>query len=105
MVRLMRFSAIPAQEVSMKEGFHADGETWLVRTEESDPRRDVVTIVFHCVSNDQRPYRVVEVPAPLLEGRTAETSSDEELTELFGRTHTMDYSHDPGAEQIPGGGE
>lgn len=82
----------------MRERFHADGETWRVTADEHDGRRAVHTIVFHCVSNSSRPYRVVEVPEPVLNGRSVEALSEDDLAGLFGRSHTMDYSHDAAAE-------
>jgi hypothetical protein len=81
----------------MRELLHVDGDTWQVTSGENDVRRAVRTIVFHCVSNATRPYRVVEVPEPLLQGRETESLSETDLSELFGRSHTMDYSHDAAA--------
>ncbi|HEX6309548.1 MAG TPA: hypothetical protein VFZ69_15225 [Longimicrobiales bacterium] len=82
----------------MRDLFHADGDTWRVSSDTHDARRAVHTVVFHCVSNSQRPYRVVEFPDAALEGRDIEAMGESELTELFGRSHTMDYSHDAAAE-------
>jgi hypothetical protein len=76
---------------------NADGDTWRVTRDEHDRRRAVDTIVFHCVSNSQRPYRVVEVPDAALDGRGLDTLSEEELTALFGRSQVMDFTHDPDA--------
>lgn len=81
----------------MHEEFHADGETWQVSTDPHDIGRDVRTVVFHCVSNSSRPYRVVEVPDSLLQGREFDSLNGEELRQLFDRTHTMDFSHDAAA--------
>jgi hypothetical protein len=82
----------------MRELFHADGDTWRVSSDAHDSERAVHTVVFHCVSNGQRPYRVVEVPDPVLEGRDIDSLKEPELTELFGRSQTMDFSHDEAAE-------
>jgi hypothetical protein len=82
----------------MRELFHADGDTWRVSSDAHDSQREVHTLVFHCISNAQRPYRVVEVPDTVMEGRDVERMGENELTELFGRSHTMDYSHDAAAE-------
>jgi hypothetical protein len=49
------------------------------------------------VSNSQRPYRVIEVPDPILEGRDIDSLGETELTGLFGRTQTMGFSHDAAA--------
>jgi hypothetical protein len=82
----------------MRELFHADGDTWRVSSDAHDSQRGVHTFVFHCVSNGQRPYRVVEVPDPLMKGQTADGLGEDELTELFARSHTMDFSHDAAAD-------
>ena len=81
----------------MRELFHVDGDTWRITSDGVDARRSVRTIVFHCISNATRPYRVVELPESLLQSRSSESLSEEDLTELFGRSHTMDYSHDAAA--------
>jgi hypothetical protein len=81
----------------MADAFRADGDTWHITSDERHPQRAVRTIVFHCVSNSQRPYRVVEVAEPVLGGRKVEELREEELDALFRRTHTMDFSHDPAA--------
>ncbi|CAN5891452.1 hypothetical protein BH23GEM9_BH23GEM9_01920 [soil metagenome] len=81
----------------------ADGDTWRVTSSGDDPRRDVRTVVFHCLSNTQRPYRVVEIPPGLLGGRDLEGIADDELSALFDRTHTMDYSHDTAASPLSHG--
>ncbi|HEX2168643.1 MAG TPA: hypothetical protein VHG09_15510 [Longimicrobiales bacterium] len=82
----------------MRELFHADGDTWRVSSDAHDSDREVHTVVFHCVSNSQRPYRVVEIPDPVLQDRDVESLKEAELTELFGRSQTMDFSHDEAAE-------
>ena len=78
----------------MEEPFRADGDTWRVTSEERHPERAVRTIVFHCLSNSQRPYRVVEVAESVLGERKVEELGEAELNGLFDRTHTMDFSHD-----------
>ena len=82
----------------MKDEFRADGDTWRVTVGDQDGRRAVDTIVFHCVSNANRPYRVVEVPEPVLNGRGIDALTEDDLAGLFGRSQTMDYSHDAAAE-------
>ncbi|MEX0907348.1 MAG: hypothetical protein WD054_03375 [Gemmatimonadota bacterium] len=82
----------------MKEPIHADGDTWRVADTGHDPRRAVHTVVFHCLSDNQRPYRVLEVPESQLGARSFDTLSEAELVGLFSRSHTMDYSHDEAAE-------
>lgn len=80
----------------MRESIHADGDTWRVTDTDHDPRRAVHTVVFHCLSDIQRPYRVLEVPESQL-GRGMDSLSEDELRSLFERAHTMDYSHDAAA--------
>lgn len=77
----------------MLDHIQVDGDTWRVTSDSDDPQRPVQTIVFHCVSNALRPYRVVQVPG----GKRLDEASEDDLTELFGRSHTMDYSHDEAA--------
>jgi hypothetical protein len=81
----------------------ADGDTWRVTSTGDDPRRDVRTLVFHCLSNSQRPYRVVEVPPDVLGDRELDAVSDLELGALFDRAHAMDYSHDASASPLSRG--
>jgi hypothetical protein len=71
----------------------ADGDTWGVTSDGYDERRGVRTVVFHCLSNSQRPYRVTEVPESLLADRTLDSIGDGELGDLFNRTQIMDFSH------------
>ena len=78
----------------MAEPFRADGDTWRVTSDERHPERAVRTIVFHCLSNSQRPYRVVEVAASVVGERNVEELGEAELNALFDRTQTMDFSHD-----------
>lgn len=80
----------------MRETFHADGDQWRVTTDEHDSRRSVRTVVFHCLSNPLRPYRVVELPETMAQGDVG-AASDRELAGLFARSHTMDFSHDVAA--------
>lgn len=75
----------------------ADGDSWRVTSFEDDRRRAVRTVVFHCLSNTQRPYRVVEIPDDMLGDKGVEGLSSLDLGEFFRRSHTMDYSHDRSA--------
>lgn len=78
----------------------ADGDVWRVTSTGDDPRRDVRTVVFHCLSNTQRPYRVVEVPQGVLQDRPLDDVPDAELGRLFDRSHAMDFSHDASASPL-----
>jgi hypothetical protein len=81
----------------------ADGDTWLVTSDGYDERRGVRTVVFHCLSNSQRPYRVVEVPESLLADRSLDSVGDREFGDLFNRTQIMDFSHDRSASSASHG--
>jgi hypothetical protein len=72
----------------------ADGDSWRVTSFEDDRRRAVRTVVFHCLSNTQRPYRVVEVPDDMLGNDGVDGMGKEQLGDRLGRAHAMDYSHD-----------
>jgi hypothetical protein len=78
----------------MPHQIEADGHTWRVTNFEQDRRREVRTIVFHCLSNSQRPYRVVEVPDDIMGDREIGGLSADELTRMFEQSQPMDYSHD-----------
>jgi hypothetical protein len=81
----------------------ADGDTWLVTSDGYDERRGVRTVVFHCLSNSQRPYRVVEVPESLLADRSLDSVGDREFGDLFNRTQIMAFSHDRSASSASHG--
>lgn len=79
--------------------FKADGDTWEVAIEAHAPRPAVSTLVFHCVSNPQRPYRVLPVPVEEGgEGRPYEDLPADRLRELFSRSQIMDYALDSDAD-------
>lgn len=81
----------------------ADGHSWRVTSFEDDRRRAVRTLVFHCLSNTQRPYRVVEVPDEVMGDGDVGSLSRDKLGQLFDRSHTMDYSHDVAANPLSRG--
>lgn len=75
----------------------ADGDTWSVRFGEASERDGFRTVLFFCVTTNQRPYRVVEVAA----GRLADQESmagldDAALTELFRASRSMGFPRDLG---------
>lgn len=80
----------------MRDGFEAEGERWRV-TAEDDGEQGVRTFVFHCLSNSSRPYRVVQVPGNVVSTASVDDLKEAELSELFSRSHTMDYVHDADA--------
>lgn len=70
----------------------AAGDTWSARIGEGSSDREVQTIVFFCVTNGQRPYRVVEVPRTQLGGTDAlEALSVADLQALFDASISMNY--------------
>lgn len=79
----------------MERKIKAAGDTWRCRlsTEASAP--DVQPIVFFCVTNDQRPYRVVEVSRERIAGAEALAElSDADLEALFEDAFSMGYPRD-----------
>lgn len=76
----------------MPKSFEADGDRWIATVDRQAAHPGMNAIVFHCVSDAQRPYRVVEVPA------AADPLSERALREHFSNAHIMDYSYDEAAE-------
>lgn len=73
----------------------ADGDAWSVRLGEASEREGFRTLLFFCVTTNQRPYRVVEVP----EERLADQDSlgeldDAALAELFRASRSMGFPRD-----------
>jgi hypothetical protein len=77
----------------VRERFDADGERWSVTLDRGEEAPGVNALVFHCLSNPQRPYRVVRIsetdatrdPGELEDGR---------LRALFADAQIMDYVRD-----------
>ena len=82
----------------MSELLQADGDSWRWTSEPHDGHSGARAIVFHCISDSGRPYRVVEVAEELIRERDIASLRAPELQDLFARSHTMDYSHDVAAE-------
>lgn len=83
----------------MPERFEGDGDVWEVALDRFDPNAGTRAVVFHCVSDSQRPYRVVEVPTRMLaRADGVSTLSDRDLHTLFDRSQTMNYTMDAAAE-------
>jgi hypothetical protein len=80
--------------------FDADGDTWEVGYERHPARPDLDAVVFHCVSDTQRPYRVIPLPPDLRRdgGEAGEDPPRARLRRLFDRSQTMDFVHDPQAD-------
>jgi hypothetical protein len=75
--------------------FKADGDTWSVRLGEVSQREGFRTLLFFCVTTNQRPYRVVEVPENRLVDQEAVNELDDgALEELFRTSCSMGYPLD-----------
>ena len=75
-----------------------EGDRWVATVDRQTAHPGMHALVFNCVSDSQRPYRVVEIPAEESDQRTTPEFSERELRELFGNTQTMDFSYDHSAE-------
>lgn len=84
----------------MATHIEADGDTWRVTNYDDDRRRAVRTVVFHCVSNPQRPWRVIEVADDAFGSRDIADLPTDRLESMFERSHAMDYSHDEAANPL-----
>ena len=73
----------------------ADGDTWSVRLGETSEREGFRTLLFFCVTTNQRPYRVVEVPEERLADQAAvDKLDDASVEELFRASRSMGYPLD-----------
>jgi hypothetical protein len=87
----------------MGKMFKADGDEWLARLDRHDPHPGVRALVFHCISNTSRGWRVIEVPADRFPNDDGlEELTGDELDTLFAGSQPLDYSHDPAAGELPG---
>lgn len=70
----------------------AAGDTWSVRLAGRPSADGSRAVLFFCVTTDQRPYRVLQVPPDrLADEETLERLSDAELRELFAESGSMDF--------------
>ncbi len=75
--------------------FKADGDAWSVRLGEASEREGFRTLLFFCVTTNQRPYRVVEVPEERLADQAAvDKLDDASVEELFRASRSMGYPLD-----------
>lgn len=75
----------------------AENERWEVRLGEHPAHPNVGTIIFYPRDN-QRPYRVVEVPDDRFASQDElDRLGDEDLKALFSRADIMDYVHEDDA--------
>jgi single-stranded DNA-specific DHH superfamily exonuclease len=77
----------------MNPKIDADGETWVVALDKHEPHPGVAALVFSCLTNTQRPWHVVELPASEVTGSGVEALGEDYLQSLFVRSQTMDYLH------------
>jgi hypothetical protein len=84
----------------MKQRFRMEGDTWEIGVEQHALQPELDALVFHCMSDPQRPYRVIPLPADLHgEGRELDRElSADRLRELFARSQPLDFTHDPEAD-------
>jgi hypothetical protein len=79
----------------MDRKIKAAGDTWQCRLSAEASEPDVRPLVFFCVTNDQRPYRVVEVSRDRIDGPDALAAlSDEDLEALFEAARSMGFPRD-----------
>jgi hypothetical protein len=87
----------------MRDRFDGDGERWGVTVDRGDEAPGVNALVFHCLSNPQRPYRVVGITAA--EAMHDAGDLDEgRLRALFADAQIMAYVRDRDAN-APEAGE
>ncbi len=89
----------------MAARIQADGETWEARLDRHEPHPGIHAVVFSCISNPQRAYHVVEVPAAEVPApERLEALPRDRLSQLFADSDPMDVAHDPSADlDHPGG--
>lgn len=74
--------------------FKADGDTWRVRLGDTSEREGCRTVLFFCLTTNQRPYRVVEVSEDRLADEGVSALDDAALQELFRASRSMGYPLD-----------
>jgi hypothetical protein len=75
--------------------FEADGDRWLLGIDDQATHPGMRALVFHCISNTQRPFRVIEVPV----NAELDLSADA-LARYFDRAHTLAWTTDDSAEPL-----
>lgn len=78
--------------------FDADGDRWEVGYEVHEGRPELDAVVFHCMSNPQRPYRVAPLPADLRRRTADDEPPKERWRQLFERAQVMDFVRDAEAD-------
>ncbi|MGH7504395.1 MAG: hypothetical protein ACRELX_02040 [Longimicrobiales bacterium] len=96
--------ALPILEPARNRGWvmanriEADGDTWEITVDRGEEAPGVNAVVFHCVSNPQRPYRVTAIGGSEAE-QGAGAIGDARLRQLFGGSQVMGFVHDRDALQ------
>lgn len=68
----------------------ADGDTWMARLGDKRTGATMRPVLFFCTTTDQRPYRVVEVPADRFDGaEDLDGLTEEDLRGLFADSRSM----------------
>jgi hypothetical protein len=74
----------------MSMQIRADGDTWTARLGDTRTGATTRPVLFFCTTTDQRPYRVVEVPADRFGGDAdLDGLTEEELRGLFADSRSM----------------
>lgn len=76
----------------MSAQIRADGDTWTASLGDRQPGAPTRPVLFFCKTTDQRPYRVVEVPADRFDGDDdLEALAGHELRSLFADSRSMGF--------------
>lgn len=76
----------------MSAQIRAEGDTWSARLGDRRPGATTRPVLFFCTTTDQRPYRVVEVPADRFDGDDdLEALPEQELRDLFANSRSMGF--------------
>lgn len=82
----------------MARQIEADGHRWEVSVEDRSAHEGRRAVVFYCVTDPQRGYRVVEVSESRLVDDELE-EDDGSLERLYAESQPFDYTPDPKARE------
>lgn len=84
----------------MSREIEADGKTWKVALDRHLPHPGTRAVVFHCVSDRDYGYRVVEVPAAEVTSQdTLDRMAADDVEALYERSQPFDFVHDAKARE------
>lgn len=84
----------------MSRQIKVGGKKWKVALDRHMPHPDTRAVVFHCVSDRDYGYRVVEVPsAEVTSQETLDRMDKDDLEALYDRSQPFDFAHDPKAQE------